>query len=115
VLAAGNGHLEATHALLEGGADPKITTSDGWYAYHFAKNSRHEAVAARLLEAHGGAEPVYDYAAAFLKKAEPQQLAVYDRLFARDAIEKKRSPATGVTRTGPTRSTRQTTTTTTGS
>lgn len=90
VLAAANGQLAAADALLKNGADPNLDTSEGWYAYHFAKNAKHAAVAARLLEAHGGKEPVYDYAAAFLRKADPKQLALYRALFSADAIANKR-------------------------
>jgi predicted SAM-dependent methyltransferase len=75
--------------LLSSGADANLPSKEGWYAYHFAKNAKHAAVAKRLLQAHSGKEPVYDYAAAFLRKAEPKQLELYHQLFSAEAIARK--------------------------
>jgi SAM-dependent methyltransferase len=90
ILAAIGNHVEAIDALLESGADPNLPTTEGWYAYHFAKNSGHQAAADRLLQAHRGVEPQFDYAAAFLNKADANQMAVYKTLFSPEALAQKR-------------------------
>lgn len=90
VLAASNNEYECIQALLENGADPDLTTEEGWHAYHFAKNSGFADAAHLLLQAHGGAEPVYDYAASFLKKAAPHQMDIYKALYSKEALHEKR-------------------------
>lgn len=89
ILAASKNHRETVNALLANGADPLLTSEEGWYAYDFAKNSGYAELAALLLRAHGGIEPEYDYAAAFLKKADAKQMAIYESLFSKDALSKK--------------------------
>lgn len=89
VLAAVGGHLEVVEALLAAGANAATPTEEGWYAYHFAKNSGHLQVAARLLQAHGGVAPVFDYGGSMLKKADPKQLAIYEDVYAPASLEGK--------------------------
>jgi predicted SAM-dependent methyltransferase len=89
ILAASRNDLKAVEALLRKGADPNVPSEEGWYAYHFAKNSRFDDVAQRLLRAHGGVEPTFDYAAAYLKKAAPQQMEIYKALFSEQALGSK--------------------------
>lgn len=90
ILAANENHVEAIDVLLEKGANPNLPSTEGWYAYHFAKNSGHKEAAARLLRAHGGIEPQFDYATAFLSKADPNQMAIYKTLFSPEALAQKK-------------------------
>lgn len=89
ILAALGNKVAAIETLLKHGANPDQPSKEGWYAYHFAKNSSQLDAAALLLKAHKGVEPVFDYAADFLRKAEPSQLAIYERLFSPEALREK--------------------------
>lgn len=90
VAASVGGHLRIVDLLLDAGADPNLTTLEGWYAHHFAKNAGHMEVAERLLRAHAGKAPAFDYAKQWLDRADPRQLSIYEKLYDDVTLEKRR-------------------------
>jgi predicted SAM-dependent methyltransferase len=89
ILAALGGHFEAVKLLLEAGADPELTSNEGWTAYSFARGGRHKDVMAILLEAHGGQKPGYDHRASTIRNFDQSRLDIYKKRYDADLLKTK--------------------------